>query len=298
LDRRIGAVLDALGTVIFGKEQVLRRAVCCLLARGHMLIEDVPGVGKTTMAHALARLVGLGFRRIQFTSDLLPSDVIGANIYSREREAFTFHPGPLFTQVVLADEINRASPKTQSALLEAMEEGRVTVEGTSHPLPEPFFVIATQNPTEQFGTFPLPESQIDRFLMCVELGTPDREAERRLLTEPPRQSIVQTLSPALEPGALVALQQEAERVHVADAIVDYLLELLAHTRTARGRGLSPRAGLSLQAAARAWALMEGRDHVLPEDVQAVAPMVIRHRLGDHATGDAAVRELLQSVPVR
>jgi len=283
--QRLQAVLDALDGIILGKPEAMRLALCCLLARGHLLIEDIPGVGKTTMAQALAGLLGLEFRRVQFTSDLLPADIIGANVYSR---------GALFSQVVLADEINRASPKTQSALLEAMEEGRATVEGNVHELPRPFFVIATQNPTEQFGTFPLPESQLDRFLMRVSLGYPDRDAERRMLSEPPRRELIADCEHLLDSAALTHLQDAAGKVHVSDALLDYLLDLLAASRQGEERGLSPRAGLAIQSAAQAWALMQGRDHVEPQDVQAIAASVVGHRL----SGDrSAVDELLHRVPV-
>jgi len=252
----------------------------CLLARGHLLIEDIPGVGKTTLASGLARCLGLNLRRVQFTSDLLPADIVGNVIFDRERNQFVFHAGAIFAQVVLADEINRASPKTQSALLEAMEERQVTVDGQSHALPAPFFVIATQNPHHQIGTFPLPESQLDRFLMRIDLGYPDREAEREMLTGPDRRSVVEAITPALTSDRLVALQRLVPTVHVAPALLDYLLDLLAHTRIHRpaGSGLSPRAGLALQRAAQSWALMAGRDMVVPEDVQEVAVSVMGHRL--------------------
>ena len=271
--------LDQLQQVILGKPEPLRLALCCLLARGHLLIEDIPGVGKTTLANALARTLGLQLRRIQFTSDLLPADITGNSIFDREQSRFVFHPGPIFAQVVLADEVNRASPKTQSALLEAMEERQVTVDGHSHPLPTPFFVIATQNPAQQIGTFPLPESQLDRFLMRIDLGHPDREAERALLAGPERRQLLAGLPAALAEGELAELQRRVEAVHVSDALRDYLLDLLARSRAGQASGgLSPRAGLGLQHAARAWALMAGRESVLPEDVQAVAPSVMAHRL--------------------
>ena len=271
--------LDQLQQVILGKAEPLRLALCCLLARGHLLIEDIPGVGKTTLANALARTLGLQLRRVQFTSDLLPADITGNSIFDREQSRFVFHPGPIFAQVVLADEVNRASPKTQSALLEAMEERQVTVDGHSHPLPTPFFVIATQNPAQQIGTFPLPESQLDRFLMRIDLGHPDREAERALLAGPERRQLLAGLPAALAEGELAELQRRVEAVHVSDALRDYLLDLLARSRAGQASGgLSPRAGLGLQHAARAWALMAGRESVLPEDLQAVAPSVMAHRL--------------------
>lgn len=277
---RFKPLLAQLNGIILGKEHALRLALACMLARGHLLIEDVPGVGKTTLAHALARSLGLGFQRIQFTSDLLPADVIGASIYDRESGGFRFHPGPVFAQFVLADEVNRATPKTQSALLEAMEEEQVTLDGASHPLPQPFFVIATQNPSTQVGTFALPESQLDRFLMRIELGYPDRAAERELLTGSDRRALAAGAPAQIEVATFVALQAEAARLHVAPALIDYLQALIEASRAEPrfAAGLSPRAGLGLLAAARAWAFVGGRDAVLPEDVQAVLAAVTTHRL--------------------
>lgn len=302
MEPRCEQVLGALRSVIIGKERALRLAVCCLLARGHLLIEDLPGVGKTTLAAALARCYGLRMHRIQFTSDLLPADIVGTAVFDREVRAFTFHPGPVFAQVVLADELNRASPRCQSALLEAMEERRVSIEGQTHPLPEPFFVIATQNPSHQTGTFPLPESQLDRFLMRIELGYPDREAEREMLAGPPRRDLVGALAPVADPAGLLAAQAAVEQVHVSDALRSYLLDLLARSRETGVGGLSPRAGLDLQRAARAWAYMEERAYVIPEDVQAVASTVMGHRLGGWGDGDAhdglvRAQRLVASVPV-
>ncbi|HET9701719.1 MAG TPA: AAA family ATPase [Burkholderiales bacterium] len=278
--------------IILGKERQIRLAVACLLARGHLLIEDIPGVGKTTLAHALARTLGLEFHRIQFTSDMLPADILGVSVYDRDRSAFQFHPGPVFAQVVLADEVNRATPKTQSALLEAMEEHQVTIEGETRPLPEPFFVIATQNPSHLVGTFPLPESQLDRFLMRIELGYPDRNAERGLLSGVERRQIISGLSPAMDTLEFLELQDGARKVHVSGALLDYLQAIIAHTRNAPHylNGMSPRAGLALLAAARAWALMDSRNQVLPEDVQAVLTAVVSHRLrpaADFAEGSLA-----------
>jgi len=298
-------VLDAAGRIILGKEHQLRLALACLLAGGHLLIEDLPGVGKTTLAHALARLLGLHFQRIQFTSDMLPADIIGVSVFDRDKASFQFHPGPVFAHVVLADEINRATPKTQSALLEAMEERQVTAEGQTRALPEPFFVIATQNPSHQIGTFPLPESQLDRFLMRIELGYPDRAAERALLAGADRRQLAGQLPACIDGAELLALQQTARAVHVSDALLDYIQELVAYTRSSPQwqAGLSPRAALALLAAARAWALLEGRDHVLPEDVQAVLPGVAIHRL--HPSGEATARmsatdiaaRLIEAVPI-
>lgn len=283
----------------------MRLAICCLLARGHLLIEDIPGVGKTTLAQILARVLGLDFKRIQFTSDLLPADIIGISIYQPETRQFRFHAGPVFTQLILADEINRATPKTQSALLEAMEERQVTYDGASLKLPEPFFVVATQNPHYQVGTFPLPESQLDRFLMRIEMGYPGRSAERGLLKGGDRRDMLAAVQPALTGAQLLELQRQGERIHCSEALLDYIQDLLAASRESAlfTRGLSPRAGLSLLRAARAWALLEGRDMVLPEDVQAVAPSVLGHRLlpglGSAATQTSTllVAQLLQAVPI-
>ena len=296
-------VTEAAGCVILGKERVIRLALACLLARGHLLIEDLPGVGKTTLAHTLARLLGLDYSRIQFTSDLLPADILGVSVYDREDGRFHFHPGPVFAQLVLADEINRATPKAQSALLEAMEERQVTIEGETRPLPDPFFVIATQNPAHQIGTFPLPESQVDRFLMRVRIGYPDRQAERQLLRGTDRRELLPQLQPLLDTADILALQRQVAGVHVAEPLLDYAQALLGNTRNSpRYRhGLSPRAGLALLRAARAWAFLEGRTAVLPEDVQAVLAAVVGHRLA--AAADAAddpetlAAELLQAVPV-
>lgn len=296
---RVQALVASVNQVIVGKDEIIRLAVCCLLARGHLLFEDLPGVGKTTLSQALSRALGLMFRRVQFTSDLLPADILGASIFERETSSFIFKPGPVFTQVLLADEINRATPKTQSALLEAMEEGQVTSDGHSHPLPEPFFVIATQNPTSQLGTFSLPESQLDRFLMRLEIGIPARDAERAMLLGEDRRDVLRQLSATMLPEELRSLQACARIVHVSPALLDYVQDLLAASRQ-QGRGLSPRGGLALLAAARAWALMQGRPMVIPEDVQAVAPSVIAHRL-EHAidgmTGRESAALLIRETPL-
>ncbi len=272
--------LDQLNHLVLGKENQVQLCLACLLARGHLLIEDVPGVGKTTLAHALARTLGLDFHRIQFTSDLLPADILGAAIYDRESAKFSFHPGPIFAQVILADEINRASPKAQSALLEAMEEGQVSIEGETRPLPTPFFVIATQNPGDQVGAFPLPESQLDRFLLRIRLGFPDHAAERALLRGQDRRELLANLPAILDPAQFMQLQKTVLAVPVSDALLDYLQALLAASRTdARfAAGLSPRAGLGLLHAAQAWAYLQGRAFVQPEDVQAVLPALVPHRL--------------------
>ena len=299
----LGEVVRQAGTIILGKEEQIRMAVACLLARGHLLIEDVPGVGKTTLSHVLATLLGLQYQRIQFTSDLLPADIIGVSIFDRENSTFRFHPGPIFSQVILADEINRASPKAQSALLEAMEEHQVTADGKTRPLPEPFFVIATQNPLHQVGTFPLPESQLDRFLMRVKLGYPDKDAERALLKGVDRRELIAQLRPAITTEQLQALQKEAAANFVSDALVDYVQALIAFTRdsTRFETGLSPRAGLAVLRGAQAWALMAGRHQVLPEDVQAVLPPVVGHRLrpvvdANRKAFDPA-QELIRAVPI-
>lgn len=280
MHEQLDHTLALANTIILGKERQIRLCMCCLLARGHLLIEDIPGVGKTTLSHTLANLLGLNYQRIQFTSDLLPADVIGSSIYDGLTQTFRFQAGPIFHQMVLADEINRSTPKAQSALLEAMEERQVTIEGETRPLPEPFFVIATQNPLTQIGTFPLPESQLDRFLMRIELGYPDRQAERALLRGVERQTLLETITPSLDAQDLQAMQAESRKVHAADALLDYLQALLQYSResgTYQG-GLSPRAGLALLNTARTWAYMDRRQAVLPEDVQAVLSAVAGHRL--------------------
>jgi len=297
----LNAALAALSTIILGKERQIRLALACLLARGHLLIEDVPGVGKTTLALALARVFGLHFQRVQFTSDLLPADILGVSIYESGTGTFRFHPGPVFSEVVLADEINRASPKTQSALLEAMEERQVTSDGTTRALPDPFFVIATQNPGEQIGTYPLPESQRDRFLMRLSLGYPAASAERALLIEPERRDLLAELPPVLSAARLREAQIQARAIRTAPALVDYLMALIRATREHRSlrHGLSPRAGLALKHAAQAWALLEGRSGVIPEDVQAVFVAVAGHRLSvaERADANVVAAEILAAVAV-
>jgi MoxR-like ATPase len=289
--------LTALDRIILGKPEAVRLAFTCLLARGHLLIEDVPGVGKTTLAHALAHILGLAWQRVQFTSDLLPADIIGVSVFEAHSSAFSFKKGPIFTQLLLADEVNRASPKTQSALLEAMEERQVSVDVTTYRLPDPFFVVATQNPFEQLGTFRLPESQLDRFLMRISLGYPDAAHERALLADGDRRELLAGMPPALNPEAVRELQAAAQRVHVAPALLEYVQTLVASTRQRSdiAIGLSPRAGQGLLRAARAWAMVSGRDMVIPEDVQAVFAPVASHRLdagvntgADHAAFIAAL----------
>ncbi len=293
-------LLNSANQIILGKEQQIRLAMCCLLAKGHLLIEDIPGVGKTTLSHTLAKLLGLNYQRIQFTSDILPADIIGSSIYDINKQEFSFHYGPLFNQMILADEINRSTPKAQSALLEAMEEHQVTVEGHTYALPEPFFVIATQNPSHQIGTFPLPESQLDRFLMRVELGYPNHQAERELLTGQSRYSLINDLQTQLPPDMLLAMQQAISEIHVSPALLDYLQALINYSRESSeySCGLSPRAGLALLTAAKAWAFMDQRDSVLPEDVQAVLPSVAGHRLRSGTTNSIAiVAPLLNNVAI-
>jgi MoxR-like ATPase len=301
--KKLESLVNQLNTVIVGKPEQTQDCVACLLAGGHLLIEDVPGVGKTTLAHALAKTFGLQFSRVQFTSDLMPSDLLGVSMYERGKEAFIFHPGPIFAQVLLADEINRASPKTQSALLEAMEEKQVTVEGETRALPAPFFVIATQNPHDQLGTYALPESQLDRFLMRISLGYPDRGAERELLGGRDRRDIVDALPGLLSLAELRALQAKVLDVHAAAPLLDYVQDLIAATRSGRWflMGLSPRAGIAVVRAAKAQALLSGRDYVAPDDVQAILPQTVAHRLtpvSDAGRGAIEqVRAMLEAVPL-
>lgn len=297
-------VMEQMNGIVLGKSHAIKLTLACLLARGHLLIEDLPGVGKTTLAHALARSLGLGFQRIQFTSDLLPADILGTSIFDRERSGFRFHAGPIFTSVVLADEVNRATPKTQSALLEAMEERQVTLDGVTRPLPEPFLVIATQNPATQLGTFPLPESQLDRFLMRIELGFPDAQAERALLAGEDRRDLLARLQPRMDAAQIQLLQRTVRSLHVADALLDYVQSLLAHTRSHADleHGLSPRCGVLLLQAARAWAFLHGREFVTPDDVQGPLAAVIGHRLrARHDVGPQAlprlVTRIVEGVPI-
>ncbi|HEY8101811.1 MAG TPA: MoxR family ATPase [Burkholderiaceae bacterium] len=303
---KIHAVAAQVNQIVVGKELQVRQALVCILAGGHLLIEDVPGVGKTTLAHALAISLGLKFNRVQFTSDLLPADVVGISIFDREKNGFLFHPGPIFSQVLLADEINRATPKTQSALLEAMEERQVTADGVTRDLPAPFFVIATQNPTHQIGTFQLPESQLDRFLMCLSLGYPDHTAERALLMGEDRRAMMKAMKMAMQPAELMAAQESLKQIHTSSALIDYL-QALAQASRQNGmfaEGMSPRAAIALLQTARAWAAMEGRNHVIPEDVQAVLVPVTAHRLrplkstsGSALSSRDLVLQLMKSVAV-
>lgn len=303
---KVHAVAKQVSQIVVGKDQQIRQSLVCLLAGGHLLIEDVPGVGKTTLAHALAISLGLKFNRLQFTSDLLPADVVGISIFDREKNGFVFHPGPVFTQVLLADEINRATPKTQSALLEAMEERQVTADGITRDLPHPYFVIATQNPTHQIGTFQLPESQLDRFLMCLSLGYPDAAAERALLMGEDRRTMLKSLPTAMQPDELLTAQAALKTIHAAPSLIDYVQALAQASRQCGlfAEGMSPRATIALLHAARAWAALEGRNHVIPEDVQAVLVPVAAHRLrplksaGSSALGSRdLVLQLMKSVPV-
>ena len=301
--RQISRLVDQISTVIVGKRAQIEDCVACLLAGGHLLIEDVPGVGKTTLAHALAVCLGLKFSRVQFTADLMPSDLIGVSVFERSKEAFVFHPGPVFTQVLLADEINRAGPKTQSALLEAMEEQQVSVENETRPLPRPFFVIATQNPTDQLGTYPLPESQLDRFLLRITLGYPDRASERELLTGEDRREAILHLPAVMQPGELEAAQRAVREVLASEALLDYLQSLIAATRSGQWfvEGLSPRAGIAVLRVAKARALMAQRDYVAPDDVQAILPQAIAHRLlpiaGAGRGAIEQVRAMVEATPI-
>ncbi|OGB18872.1 MAG: AAA family ATPase [Burkholderiales bacterium RIFCSPLOWO2_12_67_14] len=302
-DTKIHQLLVQLNTVIVGKSAQVSDCVACLLAGGHLLIEDVPGVGKTTLAHALSRSFGLQFSRVQFTADLMPSDLVGVSIYERGRESFVFHPGPVFAQVLLADEINRASPKTQSALLEAMEEKQVTVEGETRALPHPFFVIATQNPHDQLGTYALPESQLDRFHMRLSLGYPDRAAERELLRGADRRDMLEHLQPVLTPADLARLQLAVAEVHTAEPVLEYLQDLVAATRSGRwfAQGLSPRAALAVVRSAKAQAYLSGRDYVAPDDIASILPQTVAHRLIPvSSAGRGAVeqvRAMLEATPL-
>ena len=300
----IEQAVNQVGTVVLGKELQIRLAIACLLSEGHLLIEDMPGMGKTMLAHSLGKVFNLSYNRIQFTSDILPADIIGAPIFDKDKGKFEFHPGPIFSQLILADEINRTTPKSQSALLEAMEERQVTVEGESRTLPEPFFVIATQNPSDQAGTFPLPESQLDRFLMRIELGYPDPIAERVLLQEQDRRVVIATLEPVINLIELKELQRECKEVKVSEALLDYLQRIVAYTRQSSEftHGLSPRGAMALLSTAKSWAFMDERNHVVPEDVQAVLPSVIEHRLRESAdfaghVGTALAQRLLSQVDV-
>lgn len=295
---------ENIGRVILGKNEHIRLALTCLIARGHLLIEDLPGVGKTTLAHAIAQVMGLEFQRIQFTSDLLPADVLGVAVYDREHATFEFHQGPVFSNFILADEVNRATPKTQSALLEAMEEYQVTVEGETRALPQPFFVIATQNPLHQIGTYPLPESQLDRFLMRLHLGFPDRQAERELLEGENRRDMIEHIKPVLDASTLITIQKQAASLHVADALLDYVQAILEFSRSTPlfEFGLSPRGGLAILSSARAMALIDGKDYVLPEHIKQVLPTVVNHRLVPtsdqlQANKQTAAEYIAVSVPV-
>jgi MoxR-like ATPase len=295
---KLDSAVTAIGSVLIGKEQEVRIALACLLARGHLLIEDLPGMGKTTLANAMARVLGLDFKRIQFTSDLLPADIVGVSVYEKSDSAFHFHPGPVFCQLLLADEINRTTPKTQSALLEAMAEGQVTVEGQTRRLPDPFFVVATQNPIQHSGTFPLPESQLDRFLMRISLGYPDLASEKRILTGGDPRSRLGELAPLLSIAELRSLQDEVNRVGAAEPVVDYLQRLIQFTRTSGvfEYGLSPRAGLAVLQSAKAISLLDGRNFVIPEDLQSVFPAVADHRLQGAGRGrDSGSRVLIDKV---
>lgn len=295
------STLQQINKVILGKQQEIKLALTCILAKGHLLVEDIPGVGKTTLAHTLARTLGLNFQRVQFTSDMLPADIVGTNIFDKETNQFNFHQGPIFNQFILADEVNRATPRTQSALLEAMEESQVSIDGDRYALPVPFFVIATQNPSHQIGTYPLPESQLDRFMMRIKLGYPDQASEKALLMGHDRREMLQRIAPKMSVSELQGLQQQVQLVHVSEALADYIQAILQFTRESGLfiNGLSPRSGLALLSAARAWALIEQREQVLPEDVQAVLASVVSHRLqlkDVKATMNVA-QKIITSVPI-
>ncbi|WP_350545196.1 MULTISPECIES: MoxR family ATPase [unclassified Pseudoalteromonas] len=295
----VSAIIDDLSNVIFGKKQQIKLALTCLFSEGHLLIEDLPGMGKTTLSHALAAVLGLSYQRIQFTSDLLPADILGTNVFNSNEHSFSFHKGPIFSQVVLADEINRTGPKTQSALLEAMEEQQVTVDGKKYSLPTPFFVIATQNPLHQSGTYPLPESQLDRFLMRISLGFPPKEAEKRLLLNMQKRDYTQ-LPQRITEQQLAQIQTEISNIILSNPVIDYIIELVNYTRESNNfaASLSPRASMALAKAAKSWAYIDGRDFVMPEDVQAVFASVCQHRLGLHnESGEAQVMQILKAVMV-
>ncbi|MDX2424800.1 MAG: MoxR family ATPase [Cycloclasticus sp.] len=280
IDNPINAFIEQANRIILGKDHVIKLALACILAKGHLLIEDIPGVGKTTLAHSFAKLLGLDFQRIQFTSDLLPADIVGSSVFDRDNNRFEFHPGPVFSSFVLADEINRATPKTQSALLEAMEEQQVTIEKTTYPMSNPFIVIATQNPAHQIGTFPLPESQLDRFLMCLAIGYPDAASEKKLLNGANTRQKLAAIDAVISTDQLIALQQQVYGIYAAEPLIAYAQALLEFSRTSSlfAQGLSPRAGIAIIQSAKAWALIDGREHVYPEDIQAILPSVVNHRL--------------------
>ncbi|MDH5392630.1 MAG: MoxR family ATPase [Gammaproteobacteria bacterium] len=284
--------------IVLGKNKEIKLAICCLLSQGHLLIEDLPGVGKTTLALTLSKVFGLAFTRLQFTSDLLPADVTGISVFDNSTKRFSFHPGPIFNQVLLADEINRATPKTQSALLEAMEEHKVSVDGETHPLPQPFFVIATQNPSSQVGTFALPESQLDRFLMRIKMGYPDKVAEKRLLSAQDPRQLLDQIKTMLTADELLGMQQQSKQVHVSENIINYILQIVEKTRHEAGfiHGLSPRAGMALKRASQSWAFVHNRDYVLPEDIQAVYSAVCEHRLERHyEQAESSVQQLSRKI---
>lgn len=303
MQQKIDAIKQTLNNIVLGKESQVEMAIVCLLAKGHLLIEDLPGMGKTTLAHAISRVFGLEFQRIQFTSDLLPADITGTAIFDRNQQAFSFHPGPIFSQVILADEINRATPKTQSALLEAMEEHQVTIEGETRKLPSPFFVIATQNPAHQIGTYPLPESQLDRFLVRLSLGYPHPEFEKSLLLSGEKRAMANSAKPQLTSEQLIEMQSQVEQINVSESIVDYLLKLVIETRRSPDlvHGLSPRAGLAITQAAKAYAWLQQRDFVIPEDAQHVFVSVVGHRLQasgqSQLNGDDVAEAILQNTAV-
>ncbi len=297
MQKTVDLIVANVGKVLIGKQQQIKLSLACLFAQGHLLIEDLPGMGKTTMAHALAKVLGLSYSRIQFTSDLLPSDILGVSIYSKNTESFQLKHGAVFTNILLADEINRATPKSQSALLEAMEEQQVSIDGETHQLPQPFFVIATQNPLSHSGTFPLPESQLDRFLMRISLGYPEPAIERAILKGEGGRNRQRALTPVCDSRTLIALQKEVSKVHTSEEVISYVLSLMSYIRDHQTHGISTRASLGLLQAARAWAMCEDRNFVTPEDIQAVFPSVIAHRM-QNASDAQACQKVLQSVSIR
>jgi MoxR-like ATPase len=290
-------ILNKANSVILDKEQVVKLSLCTLISQGHLLIEDIPGMGKTSLVKTFSKLLGLPTHRIQFTNDMLPADILGTSIWNKEKSQFEFHKGPIFSHFVLADEINRATPKTQSALLQSMEEGVVSLDGVEHILPQPFFLVATQNPTDNYGTFPLPDSQLDRFLMRIQLGYPSRAAERQLLISPPTQISIENLDALLNPSDLLKVFSETQNIHVSDIALDYIQDLVENSRTL-SRGLSPRASIDLLKAGKSWAYIQQRDYMIPEDIQEVAAAVMNHRISSSQDSNYELaKEIIQTTSI-